>query len=262
MHLLRNLLKQMRYWDAPSRWALIMAFVLFIFVTAIGLTAEQSQRLPFLIGSIGLIIAMQIIVMWGNRHMVTPYYAAQRAYLDGDLEKSKQYLLTDITEHEAQNKSVPVDTLVLLGNVHRQLGELEESAECLQRALQREPEYHFPLYGYGRTLLVMAEYTQAADYMQQALTHGAPPTIKADVLYAHHRAGDVQAVQTWLQQVTPAEPYRNMMVDWIAHRTLDKPFNVRAYPPEAIDFWRAEANRHKATHYGRQLQADLDEMLR
>jgi tetratricopeptide (TPR) repeat protein len=266
MRLFLNLIQQMKHWDRASRTALFVALALFIVLMGLSLLGQPELQTPLLIGGVGLLIVMQVVVMWGNRHMVTPFHAAQRAYLAGEFAKAQQLLEDDITQHHNEGKQPPVDHLVLLGNLYRQRGELEQSAETLRQALELEPSYHFPLYGYGRTLLVMGDYETAASFMQQSIEAGAPNNIRADVVYALYRAQAWDDLQAMLPDVNKQalEPYRHLMMVWVEHRIAQTVFSLSAFPIEAYAFWDAELERYKnnplAQSYCQALRHDLEAM--
>lgn len=263
MGILFGLWRQIRQWDAPSKWALGMALLLLALAFGALAAGPPEVRDAALIGVVGLFIAVQVIVLWGNRGMVTPYTQAQRHYLAGEFEAARDVLQAHIAASQADKRQPSADVYTLLGNVYRQLGQLDQSQDMLTKALQLEPGHHFPLYGFGRTLLVQGQYAQAAETIAQALANGAPPVVQFDLGHAYYRQGATQQALDALQvasAVSKAEPHRALMARHLLHQlgqaTAPTPDQVRA----GLAFWQAEAERFAATPYGQAVQADVQAM--
>src|SRR5690242_19779871 len=105
------IIQRFRTWDAPSRFALLIALGLLFVILLMLAFGPPNLRQPSLIGFIGLMIAIQLIFMWGNRGMVTPFTQAQRFYLAEDFESARQVL-----ENLNLNGKPDAQSLTLLGN--------------------------------------------------------------------------------------------------------------------------------------------------
>lgn len=252
MQLLLDLFRQMRHWDAPTKIGFALCWVLLIVLAVLNQIGPDGLRPFTLAGAIGCLIAAQVLVMWGNRHMVTPFTQAQRLYRAGELNAARD-VLRDAALHP-QQKRPDADALTLLGNIERQLGDLAASEEALRRALAQRPTYHFPLYGIGRTLQVQGAYDEAADALQRALDAGAPDAISVDLAHCYLRLGEVARAQDLLRgPAVPAEAHRQVMRAHILGQAMPAEDILRA----GLAFWEAEAERHAETPYGRALRADI-----
>jgi Tfp pilus assembly protein PilF len=158
------LFKAFRSWERSTQLAFIMAFILLLISLGVVLVSSGTLRQNALIGFIGLIIGLQIIFMWGNRTMVTAYTQAQRRYLAEDFIGAR-----DILEAFHNSNKPDVNSLTLLANTYRQLGILDKSEEIVKKALALRPFDHFPLYSFGRTLLIRGLYAQAIDSFEIGL---------------------------------------------------------------------------------------------
>jgi tetratricopeptide (TPR) repeat protein len=202
----------------------------------------------------GLLIITQIVIMWGNRGMVTPYTKAQRAYLAEDFVTARQVL-----EVLHANGKADYRDLTLLGNTYRQFGYLGKSEEVLTEALQLRPNHHFPLYGFGRTLLVQGRYAEAIDALQRALAAGAPSVVQFDLGDACFRHEEWEQARRVLEGVTSLteEPHRALMAAYLLYRL------EAGEPPSAelveagLSYWRAECERFRQTSYGQALANDV-----
>lgn len=254
--ILFDLWQQIQQWDRASQLALLLAAILWLLVGIVFVT-QPELRTPATIGLVGLTIAMQAVVLWGNRGMVTPYTQAQREFMAGDFVAARETLLSLLRSDDTPD----VDAYVLLGNTYRHLSQLDESEDALRQALQRRPDYHFPLYGLGRTLLAQGHYAAAADAIQQALEAGAPSIVAFDLAHIEYRRGNAAASLDWLRRMpTPDEPYRNLMTAYLLHKlgSADAP---SAYViDEGLPFWEAEAARFSHTPYGADIAQDVAAM--
>ncbi len=252
-----NLIKQIRQWDTPSKIALGAGFIGVALTMFLAATTPPETRTLAIVGVIGMIFVLQLITLWGNRGLVKPFTAAQRFYLAGDLEKAR-----DVLAPVCEAAAADFQELTLLGNIYRQLGELEKSEALLQRALDKESEHFFPLYGFGLTLLARGDYWGAVKALRQALTYKDTPPVRFDYAHALYRAGDETALQQ-MQAVLPAlqEPYRELMARYILY------LSGQGAPPDAdlihkgIVFWQASAQRFAQTAYGQALAGDVQQIL-
>jgi tetratricopeptide (TPR) repeat protein len=250
-------IRSFRSWDVPSRFALLTALGL-MFVTLLMLAfGPQNLRQPSLIGFIGLIIAIQLIFMWGNRGMVTPFTQAQRYYLAEDFGSARQIL-----ENLNVNGKPDSQSLTLLGNTYRQLGMLNESEEVLTKALDLRPSDHFPLYGIGRTLLVKGQYAQAADKIKQALDAGAPPIIQFDLGEVLYRLEKMDQARLVLLAVTDVaqEPHRALMLRYLLYRLGVGQPPTSDLVALGLPYWQDNAIRFQETPYGQMLADDIQHM--
>ncbi|MBL8162756.1 MAG: hypothetical protein JNJ61_12280, partial [Anaerolineae bacterium] len=179
-----RLIAGFRAWERPAQIAFIIAVVLLLVALVVLRAGPPELRQPALIGFFGLFFGAQIIFMWANRTMVTPYTQAQRRYLAEDFDSARAIL-----EKLHQSGKADVSSLTLLANTYRQLGMLDQSEEVVKRALEIRSFDHFPLYGFGRTLLVKGEYAEASARFQEALEAGAPPIVEFDLGEALFRQG-------------------------------------------------------------------------
>jgi tetratricopeptide (TPR) repeat protein len=252
-----RLIRAISAWDRSAQLASLIALTLLAVVLLVAALGPADLRQPALIGVGGLLIAIQISIMWGNRSLVTTYTQAQRAYLDGDFQTTLQLM-------EAVRLAGKADfrDLTLLGNTYRQIGELERSDEVLTEALRFRPNHHFPLYGFGRTLLVQGRYPEAANVFVRALDAGAPLVIKIDLADAYFRQGAWQEARRVLEGMTPlnVEPHRQLVIVYIRYRLGGGEQPSPALLEAGLSYWQAEAERYGRTDYGRALARDVRQM--
>ncbi len=248
------LIRAFRSWERSTQFAFVIAFVLLIVSLVVVLSSSGNLRQNALIGLVGLIIALQIIFMWGNRTMVTAYTLAQRRFLVGDFVGAR-----DILEQHHQTAKPDVFSLTLLANTYRQLGMLDKSEEIVKKALALRPFDHFPLYSFGRTLLIRGLYTQAIDTFRQALQAGAPSIIEFDLGEALYRNGEFDAAVEILEKMRnpQQEAFRLLMTDYLLYRMGrgDRP-NVDEVTA-GIQYWQELAARFQDTPYGQILADDV-----
>jgi tetratricopeptide (TPR) repeat protein len=252
----RNLLRQFGNWELPARIAFFTALALLLVMVAIGSTLPPEGRQYVLIGIVGLMIVTQFIFMWANRGMVKPYTKAQRHYLAGDFEAAR-----DVLEADCAQGGCDASSLTLLGNIYRQLGDLEKSKERLTQALEMKPNHHFPLYGFGRTLLVEGRYAESASMIEQALSVGAPPTVYADLGEALYRAqGDRTRVIEALdaaREPSAHEPHRALLVAYLLYQLGIEDRPRLSLIAEGLPYWQATAERFAHTPYGQAVAQDV-----
>ncbi len=152
--------------------------------------------------------------------------------------------------------------LTLLGNTLRQLGDIGGSRAILSEALHKSPDHHYPMYGYGRTLLVDGQYAEAAAMFARALAAGAPEATRLDLAEAYWRAGQHEQAHAALEQSKALRPHVE------AHRQVRAAYLTammqgKAPPPgdpQGVAFWEASAVRFGHTPYGRDLVVDVRRM--
>ena len=249
------IMRSFRAWDRPTQIAMLTAIFLFLPTIVALIIGTPQLRQPALIGFIGLIIATQVIFMWGNRTMVTPYTQAQRHYLVGDFERARQVL-------ENPQSDGDVRSLTLLGNTYRQLALFDKSEEVLTKALDLRPFDHFPLYGIGRTLLVKGLFAQAAAKIKQALDAGAPTIVQFDLAEALYRQGadlDARLALRAAQEIAD-EPHRALMVAYMLYRLGEGERPAHDLIIAGLPYWRDSAHRFQMTPYGQMLADDVQHL--
>jgi len=253
-----NILRQFRAWERTSQIAFAIAQLLLIPALGVVLYGPEDLRGPATGSSMGLIIASQLIFMWANRNMITDYAAAQRHYQRGEFAKARDRLETRYHAETANSQE-----LTLLGNTYRQLGDLVKSEQVLLEALDIQPNHYFPLYGFGRTLLVQGRYAEAAQAVTQAIENGGPPVVGVDVGEAYYRLGQhedaINALQA-AQAHTTDEPHRALLVAYLLHHMGQGDGPDQATWEAGLPYWQAEADRYAHTPYGEALADDVQRM--
>jgi tetratricopeptide (TPR) repeat protein len=249
---------QFRNWERPSQIGFGLVLLLLpVILIAIGF-GPLELRTPALIGLFGLVVVGQLIFMWANRGMITVYTRAQRLYLNEEFESACALL----EEWRAKGK-VGARGLTLLGNAYRQLGRLDQSEAVLLEALNISPNHHFPLYGFGRTLLIQGRYAEAAEKIEQAVAAGAPAVVRLDAAEAYYRSGQPGAASQLIETILPelTEPHRLLMGRYLLYRMEGNPAPEAALIAEGLDYWHTHAERYVHTPYGRALADDVHAMV-
>lgn len=262
MGILIRFWEDVRRWDKPTQIGFALALILAIVAGGLALGGAEAIRRPAAIAGVGLVLIAQMLVMWGNRHMVTRYTQAQRLVLAGDFEQARQELLALMSEAQTRGKKPRIDAIALLGNVYRHLGDLEQSEQVLKQALAREPEYHFPVYGLGRTYLAQGRYQEAVTFIKKSLSLGAPPVVQFDLGHAAYRYNELETARTALAEALthePIEPHRRLMAMYLLDKMGAEGSDIpnATLIQEGIAFWRAEAERYAQTPYGQALLEDI-----
>lgn len=247
---IRRLFQDFRHWERLTQIAFILALILLPIATVMILSAPQHERINLVFGFGALIFVTQMIVLWGNRTMITPYTQAQRFYLAGDFEQTRTLL-----ENVRESGKADMRVLTLLGNTYRQLGMLSESEMILYEALDKAPNNHFPLYNFGRTLLSMGRFDEAVEVIQRALDEGAPAVTRFDLAEAFFMGGKADQARDMLLEISPTllEPHRALMAKWWLYQ-----FGVGEHPStdliiEGLPYWEAASQRFQHTLYGKQI---------
>ncbi|MCC6612064.1 MAG: hypothetical protein IT320_01235 [Anaerolineae bacterium] len=241
-------------WERPTRLGFLLAIGLLVVAIVLFFIAPDSQRQTVIIGIGALIIVTQIIVMWGNRGMMSPLTQAQRAFLRGDLDVVLAHL-----EPLHESGQVDVRGLTLLGNTYRQLGRLEESAAVLSEAVDNSPIHHFPLYGFGRTLIVQGHYAEGTTFVERALEAGAPAIVRFDLAEAYYRQGQIEALMNSLADVDVTdEPQRQLFMDFWRWRFAGAQPPERSLIETGLPFWQGQAERFAGTPYGVSVVEDVE----
>lgn len=245
-------------WDRTVKFGVVMSLALLFVLLTLTLFAPQEARPAFLIGIVGVVIMAQVLMLWGNRHLVTPYARAQQQFQDRDYEAARDTLLASVAESEQKGKRPSVDTLTLLGNTYRNLALLRESEDILTRALQRQPQNPFPLYGFGRTLLAAGRFADAEAYFKRALEAGGPEGMMFDVTLAQILQNSSEVAFPILRQVAQ-DTTQDVTRRWLAQRLL--PLEQQAPIVFSTDetlfgevFWQKEVERFASTPYGQTIK--------
>jgi tetratricopeptide (TPR) repeat protein len=259
IHIVR---KQFKVWDRASQLAFVIAIVLLVILFVIVTQLPVESRGGALAAFGGVFLVLELVILWANRGMVTAYTRAQRQFLAGDFEAARVELEGVRATGKADFKA-----LTLLGNTYRQLGAVDQSAMILREALQLAPDQHFPLYGFGRTLLVSGAYAEAAETIRSALDRGAPPVVQAELGEALYRQGGEDQAKSALDQASqlPAvanDPPRRLMVHYLRYRLGQAEIPPIALVGEGFAYWQATAERFRHTPYGADLALDLLEFER
>jgi tetratricopeptide (TPR) repeat protein len=249
------LLERFRAWERPAQTGFLLALALFFPALIVAAAGPESLRWPATIGAMGLVIVAQVIFMWANRGMVTPFTRAQRHYLNGEFAAAR-----DLLQALREDGKADVRALTLLGNTYRQLGQLEDSEAVLSEAVDIRPNHYFPLYGFGRTLLVQGRYSAAVETIQRALDNGAEAIVYFDAAEAHYRQGEAEPARALLQQAQPHvqhEPHRALMTAYLLYRLDAGERPAAALIREGLAYWQNQAALFAHTPYGQAVAEDI-----
>ncbi len=259
MGLIFRIWSQFRAWDTSAKVALLLAVVLLLALLAIAGQTTGETRNVILFGFALLTLVTQGIVLWGNRQLVTAYTQAQRLAAAGDFVAARDMLLAHQADLEKTGKRLNAKSLTLLGNTYRSLGNLADSETVLRQAVARQPTDYFPLYGLGRTLLVLGHFDESLTFIQKSVEYGAPSGVQCDLgLIYYWRDDRVSACQAFRHVLeTTAEEHRRLLAQFLVYHINSSP---AADPPEhallvaGLPFWEAETQRYSHTPYGQALQ--------
>ena len=253
----RALRRHFDRWDRPSQIAFSTAFFLLVLATLNLVFGPQQTRQLTLVGFFGLMIITQIIFMWANRGLVTPFTQAQRLYLAEDFE-----VACDILEAARLTDKVTVNELALLGNAYRQRNMLDESETVFRQALVMNPKHHFSLYGFGRTLLITGRYAEAASMFQQALKVGDSPVARlnlGEALFRNSQSDEARIpLEIALAEVT--EPYQKLMAQYLLFQLKVGPGPQKSMLSEGLEYCQAQVRRYQHTAHGQALMSDVRTM--
>ncbi len=252
-----RLIALLRQWDRATQIAMGLALAFLAIAFGIYVLNIPDTRGTAIVAIFGLLIVIQIIVMWGNRGMVTAYTRAQRFYLDGEIGQA-----IDLLEAVRKQDKADFRMLTLLGNAYRQVGDLAESEKALRQAVAIQPNHHFPQYGFGRTLLVQGNFAEALEAFQNAQETGAPEMILVDMGEACYRAEDWDAAREILERAAllNIEPHQKLMTSYLLYRLH------AGSPPDAdllqagLPYWDAAVERFAHVPYGQMLADDVYSM--
>lgn len=255
-HLVRSLQQRVPTWDRPSKLAFFSGIILLPLMLILGFFGPEPIRIPARVGAFGLLLTLQLVILWGNRRLISPYHEAQQHFMNGDHTSAR-----DILEQIPLDDKISVDALVLLGNTYRHLGQFDDSIAVIQRALEIKPEYHFALYGLGKTLLVTGEYEDASNFITKALFQGAPDVVQFDLGHAYYLLGDYQQAAHHFSNILSLmedEPSQLLFVQYYLYKMQVGEPPARRLIESHLEYWQNEAIKYHSTLYGMALQSDID----
>ena len=254
--MLRRLAQQIPQWDGASKLGLGLGIALLILLLPLGFLGPEPIQLPAKIGAFGLLLTIQLLVLWGSRRALSPYHQAQRHFIAGDYARAR-----GILEAIPDSGRPSVDALVLLGNAYRHLGQLEKSRAALERALGLKPQYPFALYGLGKLKLAAGDYEAAGHLFTKALRSGAPDIVQFDLGQAYYLLGDDERAHRCfdtIRAIAADDPAQALLIDYYRWQMQGGGRPSRRAIRGGIGFWRQEAIKHQQTPYGAALQKDVD----
>lgn len=258
MILLRDLARRLPEWDAPVKFALALAVILLLLLLALGFGGPQEIQFPARVGAFGLLVTLQILYLWANRRDISPYHQAQKRFVAGDYQAARSLL-----EGIPEAARISVDALALLGNCYRHLGLYDKSGAALEQALQIKPNHHLALFSRGKLSLVTGEYSNAASMILRALDAGSPDIVRFELGQTYFLLGDYERANTQFVNLGTAladDPPFDLMIRYCLYRM------GKSAPPSldliraGIDYWRAEADKHKSAPYGAATRLAVDEL--
>ncbi len=279
---LNALLERLRYLDRRVILSGGLALLIAVGLLGLALIGPAEARFGATVGLVGLLVAMQIAILFFRPADRSPLGLARSAFIAGDFEKAASQLEGLIAAKPSAS------ALTLLGNTYRQLGRLPESQTQLERALNIAPKNPFALYGLGRTALAFGNFDGAAERFDQALSAGAPAAVGCDLGFAEYFAGNFDAALSTLQKTTrllQVEPYRALLASALLYSLIKTRQSANpqqsALPvtrsdalsvtlhnmrraADGLAYWQAEAARHQRTPYGQALTAilpDIEQLL-
>jgi len=252
-HLARDLTRRLPEWDASAKIALAIAILLLLLLLAVGFLGPSAIRLPARFGAFGLLVSIQLLLLWGNRRDASPYHQAQQHFIAGEYPAARALL-----ESVPERGRASVDPLVLLGNTYRHLGQFELCRSALSRALELKPGHSLARYSIGKLELALGNYGTASDCFQGAIAAGAPDIVDFDLGQARYLAGDGDAALTNLTQARAAlaeEPAQLLLLQYYMHALHAGAWPDQQLIDENLKHWRDEADKYAETPYGRHLSA-------
>jgi tetratricopeptide (TPR) repeat protein len=242
-------------WERPAQIGFIIALILLIVAFVLVVVSPQQERVRFLVAFGALLLVAQGIVLWANRGMVAPITAAQRAYLRGDFDAVIATLEPLLAAGKAE-----VTHMTLLGNTYRQIGRLEDSARVLSEAIDKVPNHHYSLYGFGRTLIVQGRYDDGAKFIARALAVGAPAIVNFDLGEALYRVGHHDEAMAVLRDLKHEEPHRTLMTTYWRYRLGEGSAPTTPNIVAGLPYWQAQAERFSDTPYGQAVAEEVAQL--
>lgn len=249
--------------SSGQRRGLVAALVAASLLLILSFVGPAEMQLVSVFALVGLLVVVQVVVLWTMWRQNPELRQARRAYMQGEFDRAIS-ILEEV--HDADKLEVMGSTL--LGNAYRQVGRLTDSEAILRAAHEVDPASPFAAYGLGRTLLVMGQYEEGVSMIQHALDHRGQRIILADLGHAQFRAGDLDAAKASLKQADEIdlEPYRALMTRYLLVRLGQAPERdvtewLSRYD-HGLAVWQAEAERFTSTPYGVALAEDIAEIER
>ena len=168
----RDLTRRLPEWDRSAKLALAIAILFLLVLLGVGFWGPDAIQLPAKIGAFGLLVAIQLLFLWGNRRDASPYHQAQQHFIAGDYQAAR-----DLLETLPDTGRASVDALVLLAQLSL-LGQFDSAQSALMRALEIKPQHDLALFSAGKLHLVQGEYTAATDFIECAIKAGAPDIVR------------------------------------------------------------------------------------
>ncbi len=210
IQILIKALREFPAWERAPQWSLVLALAALVGCVLVIVAGPGELRLAAVIGAFGSLVVMQAAILYSYRHMVNDLALAQRAYLDGDYDETIRLLEASRASGRARWRE-----LTLLGMAYRHQGRLDDSLSAIEAALVFAPDYNYPQYALGRTLLERGDYPAAASAFEKAIAEGAPLEANLDLADARWRAGDADRARAALSALgdTPLsdEPQRALL---------------------------------------------------
>ncbi len=252
MMTMRYLARRLPDWDAPVRFAAVLAVILLILLLALGYGGPQNIQMPSRFGAFGLLVSLQIIFLWANRRDISPYHQAQQKVIAGEYQSARSIL-----ESIPESSRASVDALVLLGICYRHLGHFENSRAALGRALQLKPYHHLGLFSAGKLSLVCGDYADAAQMILRALAAGAPEIVRFELGQAYFLRADYERAKSQLETVKAEladDPPQALLIHYILNFIGQGERPDETLIRARIDHWRDEAKQYESTPYGAELR--------
>lgn len=252
-HVIVHIIKQFRLWDKPTQVAFVMAIILAVPALILSVTGDETIRGYAVISLMASLFMAQLIFLWANRGLVNEYTRAQRHFLRGEFDE----VIAILTAH-LQNKPKDVQVMTLLGNAYRQLGNLQASHAVLLEAVNIQPMNYFPLYGFGRTLLVAGQFSDALAIFQKTLKAGGHAITYFDMGEAAYFGGDFEIAHEALTRGL-AEKAGDENRVWLAQTLLSHLDNTPrpTLPDDSRVYWTKQATLFENTPYGGALKTLL-----
>lgn len=255
-HLTRSLRARVPTWDRPTQVAFATGVILFPFMLILGFAGPEPIQIPARAGAFGLVLSLQLVFLWGNRRMLSPYHEAQQYFMNADYAAAK-----DVLEQIPLDDRISVDALVLLANTYRHLGQYTDSITVAERALEEKTDYHSALYGLGKTYMVIGQYADASNFITKALSMGAPDVVQFDLGHVYYLSGDYQRAVHHINNILLLihdEPTHLLLAQYMLFQMQAGEQPSKRLIERYINHWQNEADKFKNTPYSDALKMDID----
>jgi tetratricopeptide (TPR) repeat protein len=255
IQILLKALRDFPAWERPARWSLVLALLALAVCALVIVFGAPELRLGAVIGAFGALVVLQAAILYSYRHMVNDLALAQRAYLNGDYDTAARLLENMRASGKARWRE-----LALLGMVYRQRGRLDDSLDAIRAALIFAPDYHYPQYALGRTLLERGDFAHAAAAFEKAIAEGGPAEIRLDWAEALWRMGDADGARAALSAFgepdAPLDAQRALLLAVLRWRVLAADMPSAEVVEPGLPGWLALEQRCAGTPYGPALHED------